>query len=32
MNKEDWDELLAHNTKVIIQNADKEVEGEFPTP
>ena len=32
MTKEDWDELLAHLTKLIIQKADEQVEGEFPSP
>ena len=32
MDKEDWDELLAHLTKLIIQKAEEEVEGEFPSP
>jgi len=32
MDKDDWDELLAHLTKLIIQKAEEEVEGEFPSP
>ena len=32
MTKEDWDEMLAHITKLIIQKAEEEVEGEFPSP
>jgi len=32
MTKEDWDELLAHLTKLIIQKAEEEVESEFPSP
>lgn len=32
MNKEDWGELLTHVTKLIIQKAEEEVEGEFPSP
>lgn len=32
MTKEDWDELLAHVTKLVIQKAEEEVDGEFPSP
>lgn len=32
MTKDDWDELLAHITKLLVQKAEEEVEGEFPSP
>ena len=32
MTKEDWDELLAHITKMMIERAEEEIEGEFPSP
>jgi hypothetical protein len=31
MGKDDWDKLLAKITSIILQKADEEVEGEFPT-
>lgn len=32
MTKEDWDELLAHITKLMVERAEEEIEGEFPSP
>ena len=32
MTKDDWEELLAHITKLMIEKAEEEVEGEFPSP
>jgi hypothetical protein len=32
MTKKDWDDLLDHLATTIIQQAEQEVEGEFPSP